>query len=244
MTDSREEQVHHFADELTRTVRAVQPDSPKFTVDVTGTSEWLAAITTEDSRPVVLTIGGMRLLDLLVSYRCTISERHSWMLIETSEFGVRPHNGGEWLVRMDYVHRPAEDVPCAHLHVHAHRDAWTFLMTRDGAGSRRRTVRRRASAGRVPQLSDVHFPLGGPRLRPTLEDFLIMLIQDLGIDHEPDALRSLTTSREEWRRNQARAIISSSRDMAAEVLTELGWTVTPPPDHEPRTDTVKWMTRY
>lgn len=244
MINSREDQVQNFAEELTRTLRAVQPDAPGFAVTVTGINEWHALITSEDSRPMVLTIGKKPLLDLSISYRCTISQRHLWMRIENSSFGVRPHSGGEWLVRMEYERKPVEHIPCAHLHVHAHRDAWTFLMTRDGQGSRRKAVKRRATAEKTPQLADIHFPLGGPRLRPSLEDFLIMLIQDLGIDHPHGALEALIDSREKWRRNQARAIISSSQELAAEVLTAHGWTVTPPPRHQKDTDRNEWLTRY
>jgi hypothetical protein len=239
-----DEQTFRFARDLTQTVRAVCPAAPEFQVDIAGEDPWKAAVHPKDEDPVVLSIGGKKLLDLVVSYTCSISTQHPYMIIEGSTFGLRPHGGGEWLARLDYRRRPLANVPCSHLHIHAHRDAWTFMMSRDGRGSGRRAVKKRGGAEKTPQISDIHFPVGGPRLRPTLEDFLTMLIEEFGVDHPPRARQELDHARARWRMEQAKAIVRSSSDTAADVLRELGWTVTPPEGYQPKAGRAEWLERY
>jgi hypothetical protein len=239
-----DEQTFRFARDLTQTVRAVCPAAPEFQVDIAGEDPWKAAVHPKDEDPVVLSIGGKKLLDLVVSYTCSISTQHPYMIIEGSTFGLRPHGGGEWLARLDYRRRPLANVPCSHLHIHAHRDAWTFMMSRDGRGSGRRAVKKRGGAEKTPQISDIHFPVGGPRLRPTLEDFLTMLIEELGVDHPPRARQELDQARARRRMEQAKAIVRSSSDTAADVLRELGWTVTPPEGYQPKAGRAEWLERY
>jgi len=89
-------------------------------------------------------------------------------------------------------------------------------MCRDGVGSSRKKVYQRGSTKRVPQLSDIHIPVGGPRLRPTLEDLLEMLIHDLGVDHADDALKVLEEQRVRWRVTQVQAIAKSMPNIVAD----------------------------
>ena len=63
-------------------------------------------------------------------------------------------------------------------------------------------------------------------MRPILEDFLEMLIHDIGVDHGDDALEILAQQRAAWRTDQSRAIIASLPDVAAEVLRDAGYLVT------------------
>ena len=102
------------------------------------------------------------------------------------------------------------------------------MMSRDGHGSGRKTVKKWGGAEKTPQISDIHFPVGGPRLRPALEDFLTMLIEELGVDHPPHARQELDQARARWRTEQAKAIVRSSSGIAADVLREMGWAVSPP----------------
>lgn len=242
---TQERQTLDFAAQTTATIRTVSADAPDYVAQVsTRKGVWKAAVATPEDEPVPLSVEDRKLLRLKVSYECSASTQHSFMLVERSNFVLLPAQGSEPLVRLEYIRHPQSDVPCCHLQVHAHRDDWTFAMTRNGVGSRRRTVAKRASAERAPQLSDVHLPVGGPRLRPTLEDFLEMLIHDLGVDHTPDALEILARQRRSWRTDQSRAIIVSLPDVAAEVLRDQGYTVCPPPDVDALADRQGWLTRY
>lgn len=238
-------QTRDFAAQTTTTIRIMCPEAPDYVAEAAiRKSVWKAKIATPGDKPVDLTVDGKRLLRLKVFYECTASSRHSFMLVEKSAFILLPAQGSEPLVRLEYLRHPHSDVPCCHLHVHAHRDDWTFAMTRDGVGSNRREVARRASAERAPQLSDIHFPAGGPRLRPALEDFLTMLIHDLGVDHDEDALEVFARQRAAWRTDQVRAMTASLPEAAAEVLCDAGYTVTAPDDLDVHPDRQAWLTRY
>lgn len=242
---AQERQAVDFAAQTTATVRTVCDNAPDYVAEAAVRKGiWKAKVVAPEDKPVDLTVDAKRLLRLKVSYECTASARHSFMLVERSAFMLLPARGSEPLVRLEYLRHPHSDVPCCHLQVHAHRDDWTFAMTRDGVGSGRREVKRRASAERAPQLSDIHFPAGGPRLRPTLEDFLEMLIHDLGVDHSEDALDILEKQRAAWRTDQVRAMTASLPDVAAEVLRDAGYTVTAPDGHSIHSDRRAWLTRY
>jgi hypothetical protein len=91
------------------------------------------------------------------------------------------------LFRWEYLRQPESNVPCAHFHIHAHRDEAVYLLL-TGKGSNTRIKKRAAqldaNAQVVPQLSDLHFPVGGPRFRPSLEDVIQFLVEEFGIDCE------------------------------------------------------------
>jgi hypothetical protein len=57
-------------------------------------------------------------------------------------------------------------------------------------------------------MSDLHFPVGGSRFRPSLEDVLDMLVRELGVDHEPG-----------WRDALARAASQGGGKVGNRLLT-------------------------
>jgi hypothetical protein len=62
-------------------------------------------------------------------------------------------------------------------------------MSRAGRDSRR--GRALANNHSVPAMRELHFPVGGPRFRPCLEDVLEMLVVELGVDCSADAREAL-----------------------------------------------------
>jgi hypothetical protein len=74
-------------------------------------------------------------------------------------------------------------------------------------------------------MSDLHFPVGGSRFRPSLEDVLDMLVRELGVDHEPGWRDALATGRERWRRMQIRAVVRDAPGEAIAVLEKLGYEI-------------------
>lgn len=125
-------------------------------------------------------------------------------------------------MRWDYNRNPrSKDIPLAHLHIHAHRDAWTHVMLEGGATSRR--ARKRAiDSSQTPTLSELHFPVGGKRFRPSLEEVLLFLISELGVSCEPQRKCVLERKQSEWEKIQARAVVRTHPDQALIVLRELG----------------------
>ena len=122
--------------------------------------------------------------------------------------------------------------------------ALSAVMCRDGVGSSRKKVYQRGSTKRVPQLSDIHIPVGGPRLRPTLEDLLEMLIHDLGVDHADDALKVLEEQRVRWRVTQVQAIAKSMPNIVTDALRDEGYKVISPADSESTNQPPPWFHRY
>ena len=118
------------------------------------------------------------------------------------------------LVRVEYDRSQlGRGRAAAHVHLHANSPelAWMY-----------------GSSGRpAPDLHALHFPVGGRRFRPTLEEFLLFLDRENLFDNwkagwRPKVLDSL----EVWERQQARATARQFPDEAIGALDALGYSVT------------------
>ncbi|WP_349829250.1 hypothetical protein [Brevibacterium litoralis] len=220
---SLKEQAAQFATALTKTVSAVARDFEPFTADVVEGGH--RALIKQARIP--LTVDDRVILVLAIEYRCCMDRTDEFMAIEKSSFAVFP--GGkkkrEPLFRYDYLREP-DNVPAAHVQIHAHRDAFTATMVRSGKTSKR--AARRAADDGVPRLAELHFPLGGHRFRLCLEDVLHMLIEEFGIDRGDDAFNRLNEGRLEWRRTQTRAAVRDDPESAVAVLRAMGYDVSFP----------------
>ncbi|KUL29196.1 hypothetical protein ADL15_28975 [Actinoplanes awajinensis subsp. mycoplanecinus] len=74
-------------------------------------------------------------------------------------------------------------------------------------------------------MKDLHLPVGGRRLRPSLEDLLESLIAERLLDPKPGHEKILGDSRREYRVKQISALVRSNQETAASVLRETGWDV-------------------
>ena len=217
-----------FADELTTTLACVvaRPFSPlAATAAVSNDGDARVAIETA-KEGLSLHVAGYRLLTLGLSYRCSWDHAGQFLAIESSCVRVVPGPSvrKDPLFRYEFVRTPHGRVPVAQLHVHAHRDGYTWLATR-AAGP---------DPTRVPQMQDLHFPLGGARFRPCLEDVLEMLIVEFGVEPQvPDADAILRAGRATWRETQLRAAVRDNPTVAAEVLAANGYAVSPPTAGDP-----------
>lgn len=79
------------------------------------------------------------------------------------------------------------------------------------------------------QMSRLHFPLGGHRFRPGLEDVLQMLQTEFGAEVGPTWAGQLGRARA----HTAAAVVRDCPSEAVRVLSELGYTVAPPPSGPP-----------
>lgn len=86
------------------------------------------------------------------------------------------------------------------------------------------------SSGRAaPDLHALHFPVGGRRFRPTLEEFLLFLDRESLFKDWKDGWKpKLIQSLEAWERLQARATARQYPKEAASALEALGYTVGAP----------------
>ena len=120
------------------------------------------------------------------------------------------------MVRVEYDRRRlAGDRAAAHVHLHAHSPelAWIY-----------------GSSGRpAPDLHRLHFPVGGKRFRPTLEDFLLFLDREGLYKGFKEGWRpAVQASLRQWEEAQAATTARRFPDAAAGSLKRLGYTVTAP----------------
>lgn len=225
------EQARKFAGELTATVRAISPDAHAFAAKATENSGQTGRVFVrqDPASGIDLHVDGAALFRLTVAVDCSRDSSERFLAVDRSAVIVRAvHGSSEPLFRYDYERRNTGGQACSHIQVHAHRDAFSHLMATCGRSSMR--ARRRADGNRLPQLSDLHFPLGGHRFRPCLEDVLQMLVDEFGIDAPEGALDALADGREGWRRLQLAAAVRDAPETAADALAALDYEIGRPKD--------------
>lgn len=181
-----------------------------------------------------VTVERRPLLDLKVSHRCVWNAARTFLSIDECDYRVLPTGVSEPLFRYHYVRDQDGGLPSAHLHVHAHRDEIMGMLLGGADQGRVRERLRRVDQGRFPRLASVHFPLGGPRFRPSLEDVIQMLVVELQIDAQPGWRHALETGRATYRQKQLMAAVADDpRSAAVELAERHGYVVTPPAQHPP-----------
>lgn len=155
------------------------------------------------------------------------------MGILSSTFKVNVKDSKIPLFTTDYVRDAGTGVPSAHLNVHADRDDTVMAMIQAGRVKRGKSRTRRMERGIQPRLGDVHFPLGGHRFRPCVEDVLEMLILEFGIDCHPNYVAALAAGRKRFRQTQLAAAVSDDPETAARKLESLGYEFLRRPDPLP-----------
>jgi len=191
------EAVHQFAIELEDLFSAVFGErGPSFDVERApapgsdGTTRFVIrppSVEVQRGAPsssIPLFIDGERALAMDVAYRCRWDHAQRYLAVDSATWSVRSVDVAEPLFRYEFVSRQGDLLPAAHLHVHAHRDELVYTLFRGGVGRPRSRGQAILTRKGLPRLSNIHFPLGGDRLRPCLEDVLQMLIEEFSIEHE------------------------------------------------------------
>lgn len=170
---------------------------------------------------------GETLLSLVVDYDCSWDSTRQYLSVERSVTAVYPltRTSKDPLFRYEYIRRPGGVIPCSHLQVHAHRDSFTHLLGYAGPHSKRARRRQGRGLDRSPSVSEFHFPLGGPRFRPPLEDILAVLAEEFGLETGGSWRSVAASGRAEWRRIQVASSVRDAPETAAQVLRELGYEV-------------------
>jgi hypothetical protein len=221
-----------FADTLNRRLARIFPgELPQFEVDLRrgrGDRPTRFKVAPRDPDNPEVDVGLPLVIDdnwamtLRVEFWCTWDHRRRFLTVEKSNFRLGVKDYPDPLLRFEYGRELDEDTPVAHLQIHAHRDETSFLMTR--ADKNRPKARRRTD--RMGVLSELHFPLGGHRYRPCLEDILHMVILEFGAKTVSTWRAELKAGRAEWRRLQLRTAVRDAPEAAAAVLRDAGYEVT------------------
>jgi len=172
---------------------------------------------------VLLRVDAEPLFRLTVAYKCSLDSVGHYLAVDDAKVKVYAVGDGQPLFRYEYDRDAVDDMPAAHIQLHAHRDAFAYVMSKAGTSTPR--AKRRVTRGEVPRIADLHFPVGGHRFRPCFEDVLEMLVTEFGVDSTPEGRRALRDGREAWRRAQVGAVVRDAPDEAIRVLEDLGYRV-------------------
>jgi hypothetical protein len=230
VTGSLAEQAEDFANDLTATVRAVVgAECPAFYAVALKQANAFT-VRQNPSSGIILRDKNGPILRLSVDYKCVLDGHGKWMAISKSliHVFVEP-DGREPLFRYEFDRDNTAKVPSAHIQFHGKHPELETAMRECGESTDRAKARKRGR--RAVYLHDLHFPVGGPRFRPALEDVLEMLIEEFGVKPVGSvaaARRALEDGREDWRRKQVATVVRDAPSQAAEALRDLDYTVTSP----------------
>ncbi len=217
---SLEEASNGFADLIGEVLADVLPDFPGIDVTlVEGTERAVLKPSNSDEvgrwRPSAMPDGPM----LGISYVLRLDER-GYLTVERSKFGLwLTVKGGKKtrpIVRQEYD-RSNTVVPRAHVHFHGESTEMGWLLARNGA--------------ECTDEHAFHFPVGGVRFRPTIEDFLRFLEHEqlwTQWNTKPSRSQIVEAGLKQFERTQARATAARHQHEVAEALREAGWSVEPP----------------
>lgn len=184
---------------------------------------------------LVLSIGGEQRLQLELNLYLFISPNTGNVATERSRYVVRVAGDDRPMFSLDYERAARRNIPAAHYNFHFDHNDLVRELLDTGASRRGRLHRKRAERGKPAQLADLHFPVGGHRFRPCLEDVLEFLWTEFGIDvHKETARGAIAEGRREWRQLQLKAAVADDPETAAAELERLGYEVTRDDDSKTR----------
>lgn len=176
---------------------------------------------------IALKVNGEHVLDLEISYELEMGKRSGFLKVISSRFLIRAEGESAPVASFDFDEGYSESLPAAHINLHTESHAVQRAL--ELAGNRGRPARRRKKGhgvGGHGKAGDLHYPVGGVRFRPCLEDVLQMLLIELDLDRVDTNWRSaLKAGRRTWRDRQLASAIMDNPAVAVTVLERLNYTV-------------------
>lgn len=214
-----------FADDLTALTRGVLgEDAPRFAALNMGHRVRVSPMTRDEKlQRIAVSVNGEPVLSLMVCYYCCWDGSSTFLATDQADIHLHYAGMSDPLIRFEYV-RSSKEPPGAHIQVHAHRDEMAYLLRLADAGRPKQGFRRR----KLPRLSEMHLPVGGHRMRPSLEDVLLFLKREFAIDTVPTWRTVIDEHLREWRKIQLMSAVRDAPEAAAEVLRLMGYTVVAP----------------
>lgn len=161
---------------------------------------------------------GVPVMFLLPRFFVEISPETARLRVATSTIGLWVDiTGGRKpprpLIRVEYDRRlDTGHGVSAHVHIHAHSPELAWLYGSSGLAA--------------PNLHALHFPVGGRRFRPTLEDFLLFLDRENIFTHFKEGWKTtVLRSLREWEELQATSTVRRYPQVAADALRNMGYGV-------------------
>lgn len=159
---------------------------------------------------------------LQVSIVLRLSRDAKYLAVLNSEFHVKLVDESAPIFHYDFENTPRSEIPAAHINIHASNQPLLRLMNAAGSKNRAKLRQRSSRRGHRPQPSELHFPVGGTRFRPSLEDVLQFLIFELGVDRHPGWRRVLGDGRSNWREKQLATAVVDYPQTAIRALQSMG----------------------
>lgn len=162
-------------------------------------------------------------LALKVEFVVGLDDEETHLTVQRSTFGLwvrpDPKRTPKPVVRVEYD-RDARNKPAAHVHLHAESVELGWLYGTAGLP--------------LPRLEEVHFPVGGRRFRPSIEELLLFLDRERLYNDwaSADWRTVIEASQEEWDERQARATARRHPEATAGQLRLMGYDVTAPPSFD------------
>lgn len=227
-----ESRAEAFASDITHTVRRILEGTFEPFVAQIGEGRVVVKQPDQKGLPLVLVEGAE--LRLRVTYHCTLDGSGEFLKVVSSQFSVHYGASSEPLVRYEYVSDiHSRHTPTAHLQLHGNNELYAALSMSGRNSKRGERTQRRIAKGAYPGSQNVHFPLGGPRFRPCLEDVLEVLIDQFGVKAADGWETAVAAGRKTWRLRQTAAAVRDAPVVAADALSQLGYTVSPPKEGHP-----------
>ncbi|WP_419845152.1 hypothetical protein [Candidatus Poriferisocius sp.] len=228
MSDLLETESNTFAANLTDLVQGCVVDAPRFAV-VNASNDKQRRIGPEPFEPGDGSGAGFGFVSLVrkcdeaeqprlmlkIEFRVSLDSQAEHLAVQQSTFGLwvrpDPQRGPRPVFRIEYD-REATSKPLAHIHLHAESVELGWIYGTAGLP--------------LPRMQEIHFPVGGRRFRPTVEEFLGFLNREkLFTDWRPGWNAILNSSLDAWNKRQAQATVRNNPEAAIEQLERMGYQV-------------------
>ncbi len=165
------------------------------------------------AKPVPLGIGKTpAVCHLFVAYILVLDPEQAYLAVAKSQYGLYLDSDRQkMLVHWDYTRDPENDYPVAHVQVNGDCEHFDILTEKARSAGRTSPMR---------PLRDFHFPVGGRRFRPTLEDVVEFLAVEGLAEMRNDWETVVKEHRDRWEERQLRAAIRRFPEIARQQLRE------------------------
>lgn len=229
MNDRLGQKSQEFVERLNGIIRGCVVDAPEFGIIEAGNDEQLriGPLPFDPDGPGFSLIPLVRSCDdtdqpkllLKIEFQVSLDDEFDHLAVQDSTYGlwVRPDMSRtpRPVFRIEY-NRDAYNKPAAHVHLHAESMEFGWIYGTAGLPP--------------PRLFEIHFPVGGRRFRPTVEELLKFLDrEELFVDWLPGWDELIDRSLEDWEMNQARATVRQHTGAAIAQLQTMGYEITPLP---------------
>ena len=202
-------------------------------------------ISQAEPKGILLYCSGEPVLLLTFVFLCSCRDADAPLQVDKSSVMLSDAITHSPLVRYDFVRRASSEIPSAHINIYGSNDAATRLMLACAGGQRSKSRRKQyVDKGAFPTFSSLHFPVGGDRFRPGLEDLLQMAVYEFHIDAADGWLDVIEVSRETYRAEQVRALAREFPDIVFETLRDMGYVTGDVPQRPERGDVQSRLRKY